>query len=134
MFTYDNILAALQNGKSATDIGNEFAELLNKALTEQREAENKAKEQAKREKMLNEAADKVFDALVEYFKLADPSLAEDFADMKVTDKRKCLEEAAKMMRMTEEVINHVLIPSKSGVDHTVSSYKIMNDFLKNYID
>lgn len=77
------ILARLQNGESADDIANEFANLINDAvklndaeIQKQKEAEAKAA----LEETLNAKAQAILDALYDYVKTAAPDLAAELGD------------------------------------------------------
>lgn len=77
------ILARLQNGESADDIANEFANLINDAvklndaeIQKQKEAEAKAAF----EETLNAKAQAILDALYDYVKTAAPDLAAELGD------------------------------------------------------
>ena len=77
------ILARLQNGESADDIANEFANLINDAvklndaeIQKQKEAEAKAA----LEETLNAKAQAILDALYDYVVTAAPDLAAELGD------------------------------------------------------
>jgi hypothetical protein len=53
--------------------------------------------------------------------------------MTTADKRRCLEEAVKMMRMTDKIISHLTAPSQAEVDAAHSLDKIIDDFIKTHI-
>ena len=95
MIKYEDILAEVAAGKSIEEIGVEITTMLNKAMTEQKEAE--AKEQKERE--LNDLAEVMRDAMVEYIKLAHPEYAEtmDNAHMTVEDVRFSLDACAPIL-------------------------------------
>ena len=92
MIKYEDILAEVAAGKSIEEIGVEISTMLNKAMTEQKEAE--AKEQ--KEKELNGLAEVMRDAMVEYIKLAHPEYA-DIVDMTVEDVRVSLDACAPIL-------------------------------------
>ena len=74
------ILARLQNGESADDIANEFANMINDAVKLNDAEVQKQKEAEAREESLNAKAQTILDALYDYVVTAAPDLAEELGD------------------------------------------------------
>ena len=77
------ILARLQNGESADDIANEFANMINDAVKlndAEVQKQKEAEAAAAREESLNAKAQTILDALYDYVITAAPDLAEELGD------------------------------------------------------
>lgn len=83
MFNYEDLLASLQNGKSAEDLASQFSEALNRAS---REVEEKKLEEAKRQEKEEELNNfqifwtkRIIDLMQEYVDTIYPDLSDKFA-------------------------------------------------------
>jgi phage FluMu gp28-like protein len=83
MFTKEDILARLRNGEDAQTIADEIAQGLNEAINQVKEEQDQKKaEQMKKEAQeaeLDEIAEDIADAIMDYMCVQDPSLTDVFA-------------------------------------------------------
>ena len=114
MIKYEDILAEVAAGKSIEEIGTEITTMLNKAMTEQKEAE--AKEQKERE--LNDLAEVMRDAMVEYIKLTHPEYA-DIVDMTVEDERVSLDACMPILGLAMTFASQ---KNESSADDVIASF------------
>lgn len=132
------ILARLQNGESADDIANEFANLINDAvklndaeIQKQKEAEAKAA----LEENLNAKAQAILDALYDYVAAAAPDLAAELAGEELYDVeqlRSIVDSALAGVKLSLSIAKSFADEPKADPKVAPSADDKIKQFLKNF--
>ena len=129
----NDILARLQNGEDAQKIANEFADMLNGAIAQQKQAEaEKMAIQLQKEKELQ----RVLDAALDWFDTYYPEFKTENVELNATDVIKMLDESkADIVELIDAVGELAAIMEKPVVKKSnvkiMSADDIINSFLKS---
>lgn len=125
MFAKEDIMARLAKGEDAQSIADEMAKVLNEAVQETKEQDNKTDLRAS----INEKATDLVNLLLEYFDVDDTCTAEEMAEL--TDQfLDTIEATMPLLEVLEKYENKdtpVRVTAKT-------SDKAISDFLKMFVD
>lgn len=139
-YNTNDLLRRIQAGENPEDIANEFAKQLNEIIEldrKQKEAEAAAAAKAKSEKRLDELADIIANAVIEYVSTSNPEYADIFNDgLSGADVREVLDGAIKTCTSLVGLSSlfGTAIPTAIPQKNEKTYDQILQDFLDNFVN
>ena len=139
-YTVNELLSRIQAGENPEAIANEFASRLNDVMEldrKQKAAEAAAAAKAKSEKHLDELADIIANAVIEYVSTSNPEYADIFNDgLSGADVREVLDNAIKACTSLVSLSSlfGAAIPTAIPQKEEKSYEQILQDFLDNFVN